>query len=89
MTRRSGIFFILALLLQLTVNCCQASVLEDAAENVKSICGDLLKPIQRRYASLPPKGKFVSTAVVGFVASKCAVKTTVQAAKIGGAAFIV
>jgi hypothetical protein len=64
-------------------------VLEDATENVKVICGDLLKPIQRRYASLPPKGKFVSTAVVGFVTSKCAVKTTVKAAKIGGAAFIV
>ena len=90
MTRRNSLFLILSLLVQLlNTSYCNASVFEDVTDNVKSICGDLVKPIRRQYANLPAKGKFVSTAVVGFVTTKCAVKTTVKAAKVGGAAFIV
>jgi hypothetical protein len=44
--------------------------------------------IQEKYEDLPPAGKFVATAAVGFVGSRVALKTFVRVAKVGGAAFI-
>eukprot|EP00562_Extubocellulus_spinifer_P007479 CAMPEP_0178505422 /NCGR_PEP_ID=MMETSP0696-20121128/19121_1 /TAXON_ID=265572 /ORGANISM="Extubocellulus spinifer, Strain CCMP396" /LENGTH=142 /DNA_ID=CAMNT_0020134729 /DNA_START=81 /DNA_END=509 /DNA_ORIENTATION=- len=44
--------------------------------------------LRDQYDSLPPKGKFATGAVVGFVGAKIAVGSAVKAAKVAGAAFI-
>jgi hypothetical protein len=49
----------------------------------------ILEPIQQQYQQLSPKGKFISTAFVGFTTSRATVRTTVQIAKYTGAAFII
>lgn len=49
---------------------------------------NIIQPIKEQYSTLSPKGKFFSTAFVGFATSRVTVKTTVKAAKYAGAAFI-
>ena len=44
--------------------------------------------LREQYESLPPKGKFATGAVVGFVGAKVVVGSAVKAAKVAGAAFL-
>jgi hypothetical protein len=48
----------------------------------------IVEPVKQQYDQLSPRGKFISTAFVGFTTSRVSVKTTVQIAKYTGAAFI-
>lgn len=48
----------------------------------------IIRPIKEQYDNLSPKGKFFSTAFVGFTASRVTVKTAVKTAKYAGAAYI-
>eukprot|EP00551_Chaetoceros_affinis_P003081 CAMPEP_0203636078 /NCGR_PEP_ID=MMETSP0088-20131115/2708_1 /ASSEMBLY_ACC=CAM_ASM_001087 /TAXON_ID=426623 /ORGANISM="Chaetoceros affinis, Strain CCMP159" /LENGTH=228 /DNA_ID=CAMNT_0050490121 /DNA_START=163 /DNA_END=849 /DNA_ORIENTATION=+ len=50
---------------------------------------NIIQPIYGQYEQLSPKGKFLSTAFVGFTTSRFTVSTTIQIAKYFGAAFII
>ncbi len=49
---------------------------------------NIIQPIYGQYQQLSPKGKFLSTAFVGFTTSRFTVSTTIKIAKYFGAAFI-
>mmetsp|Transcript_15292 Transcript_15292/g.21817 ORF Transcript_15292/g.21817 Transcript_15292/m.21817 type:complete len:187 (+) Transcript_15292:91-651(+) len=65
------------------------ALVQDTVESIRESLGNALKPVKVKYDSLPPKGKFATSAVIGFVSSKAAVGTTVKVLKIAGATFLV
>jgi len=59
-----------------------------ATENIKHMISEKLQPITEKYKELPPKGRFGVSSAAGFVTTKLTVRSTVKAAKVTGAAFI-
>jgi hypothetical protein len=60
-------------------------IVEEAQEAME----DVADQIYSAYDKLPPQGKFIAGAGVGFVGSRIVVKGAVTTAKVAGAAFIV
>lgn len=89
-------FQLVSLLLVIFGCCCSAkmtNLFDDASDAVKDIVKPLtekyLKPMKQKYNDLPDRGKFVSGALTGFVASRIIVVPTVKIGKALGATFIV
>ena len=63
-------------------------VLITMASAVKADSENVLSYLREKYDDLPEKGKFATGAVVGFGASRIAIKSAVGVVKVAGAAFI-
>jgi hypothetical protein len=65
------------------------NILTEKREQLLSFANEhIIQPMKQQYDTLSPKGKFFSTAFVGFTTSRVTVKTTIRVAKYAGAAFI-
>lgn len=66
------------------------NILSEKREQLLSFANQhIIQPMKQQYDTLSPKGKFFSTAFVGFTTSRVTVKSTIRVAKYAGAAFIV
>lgn len=67
---------------------CLSALLLVRGDEDQDLPGDFGNAIARKYQELPPKGKFVAGACVGFVGTRLVINSATGILKAAGAAFI-